>query len=360
MSERDIVFVDANTIWHRRIAEALGKLGNTVAFVPRRGLLPKVHSCDDGLRTMMISVVPGWASKTAAIGQRQIAAAVRETARALRTKPAIVLTSPKYRLLARVLKGDFPLVYYCADDYREYEGWGGERMAEAEADIVSRAGLAVFVSEALRARAVADYGVKEAVTRVSPNATEPRFLANGVKHLPGRLAAAARPLIGILGGLSARLDLDLIRSVADLDRVGTLAIVGPVDAVTRKVWADICAHPKVLITGQVPHSEMHLYARAFDAALIPYARMPINYFCSPMRLYDHLASGTRIYATDACDQVNRCGHSSIVVDDPAHLPARIANDLRAGAEMPMAEAKDAGALLWSHRADKLGAAIDAL
>jgi hypothetical protein len=42
-----------------------------------------------------------------------------------------------------------------------------------------------------------------------------------------------------------------------------------------------------------------------DIAVIPYARSDFNHFCSPMRLWDHLAIGQPILATDACDQVAR-------------------------------------------------------
>jgi hypothetical protein len=48
-----------------------------------------------------------------------------------------------------------------------------------------------------------------------------------------------------------------------------------------------------------------------DIAVIPYAASQFNHFCSPMRLWDHLAIGQPILATDACDQVAR--HPRVIV-----------------------------------------------
>ena len=64
-------------------------------------------------------------------------------------------------------------------------------------------------------------------------------------------------------------------------------------------------NPKCQITGPVPHDQMHEWTRSFDIGLIPYKAMPINYYCSPMRLFDHMASGAPIIATPACDQIRR-------------------------------------------------------
>ena len=365
MAEREIIFVDANTIWHRRLAEAFGRIRPTIAFEPSAGLLPGLVGTDvrAGQTTFMsVKLVRGWASKTAFYGQRQLAARIVRAAHDLGVSPVVVLTSPKYRLLASLLSPRFPLVYYCADDYREYEGWGGLRIAEAESEIVRSVQLSVFVSNALRQRAVKEYAVPEDRTFTSPNATEPRFLACAPTADPGGiLPQLKRPVVGMLGALTERLDLPLIRRVADLETVGTLLIAGHVDESLRSRNDWIFDNPKILATGRLPHAAMHRYALALDAALIPYTRKALNHFCSPMRLYDHLASGIPIFATDACDQINRLNIDGLVVAPTSELPG-IASDvlrnLAAGRRRKPAEMPEG--LLWSDRAARLATAIDGL
>jgi hypothetical protein len=366
LTERAIIFVDANAIWHRRIAEALGALRKTFAILPqryvwgphRRDSEEETRRDKPRLQLSLVSAVPGWASSLSEIGQRQIAANIRTISRKLDAVPIVILTSPAYKVLARILYGRYPLVYYCADDYREYKGWGGWRMADAEADIVGRCVISVFVSEALRRRAIAEYGVGDHATFTSPNATEPRFLYNeplgSGGASPGNFARCRRPIVGVLGGLSARLDLDLAHAVADLDEVGTLAVVGPIGPDTP---TKLCEHHKVVISGAMPHSEIHFYARALDAALIPYAVQHINYFCSPMRLYDHLATGVPIFSTKACDQINSYGEP-LLVDERDVLPSRIASSINAG--LHRLKTPKSQPILWSNRAERLLRVLDVM
>src|SRR5262249_42517169 len=144
LTEREIIFVDANAIWHRRIAEALGTLRKTFAILPqrnfwrphRRASAEQATRDTPRLQLRIVSTVPGWASTLSEIGRRKMAWIIKTFPRQLGTVPIVILTSPAYKVLARILYGRYPLVYYCADDYREYKGWGGLRTADAEADIV--------------------------------------------------------------------------------------------------------------------------------------------------------------------------------------------------------------------------------
>ena len=364
MAERGIVFVDANTIWHRRLAEAMGRIRATIAFEPAGALSPRPTRTRCAPREasfVTVTLLRGWASGTAFLGQRRLAAMIAKAAGKLGGSAAVVLTSPKYRLLARLLAGRFPLVYYCADDFREYEGWGGQRIAEAEAEMATAAQLSVFVSDALRERALKEYGISGEHALTSPNATEPHFLAAGSEAGPGHLPVPARrPVLGVLGALTGRLDLSLMRQAAEIDAVGTLLVAGDVDEALRRQEGWISAHPKVQITGRLPHGVMHRYALAMDAALIPYGRTTLNYFCSPMRLFDHLASGAPVLASDACDQINRLRLDAVTVASAPELPEIARKALRNLSDGRRRAAEPPGGLLWSDRARRLAVAIDRL
>jgi hypothetical protein len=366
LTARGIIFVDANTLWHRRLAEALGRARETIAFTPAGGFLPRPARLQRQAQqeaTFVTATLPrGWASATAFLGQRQLAAMIVRAARQLGGAPAVILTSPRYRLLARLLAGRYSLIYYCADDYREYEGWGGPRMAEAEAEMARAAQLSVFVSDALRERALKEYGLAEHKALTSPNATEPRFLAPGTEAVSyNGSSPMRRPVLGVLGALSQRLDLQLVRQTAEIDAVGTLLVAGHVeeDVLRQEGW--IASNPRIYITGRLPHAEMHHFALVMDAALIPYGRTSLNHFCSPMRLYDHLASGVPTLASDACDQINRLNLDAVTVAPSSELSERVRTALR---QLPAEESRRPAelpdGLLWADRAERLAAAIDRL
>lgn len=347
---RGILFFDANTIWHRRLAEALGPLAPTLAFLPRQDLrLRRDPLPDPAGRTVFaaIGLPPGWAHRTAPLAQPILARAALRAARRL-PDPVAILASPAYAPLARILAGRLPLVAYCADDYRSYAGWADA--ARREAEIMRRADLAVFVSEALRQRAVAEYGLDPAATMVSPNATEPRF-GPPAPPLPEAVRDLKRPVLGLLGALGPRLDLDTVRRAAELEAVGTLLVAGPLDAAPAA--QALATHPKIHVTGRLPHDEMHAYAHAMDAALIPYATGALNRHCSPMRLYDHLATGVPIFALDTCDQIVRLaagpagGRIAVAAAEPllAAIAARIGAAAHDRAPRPELWADRAGALV---------------
>lgn len=363
MTARDnsVLFVDANTIWHRRLAVALGEsAAPTVAVEPYRSWLPgRARESLDGPGTRFVSIglFPGWASKTAAVGQRHLSWLVGQLLERCRGEAVVILTSPKYTPLARLLRDRVRLVYYCADDYRSYAGWGGISIAAAEAEMVAACALSVFASEALRERAVADYGVHPNNTLVSPNATEPRFLPTTPATVPAGIEGIPRPVVGVLGAVSERLDLPVLKAVADRNEVGTLLIAGAVTEKARVAAPWLDRHAKIRMTNCIPHEEMHLYARSMDAGLIPYAKTALNHYCSPLRLYDHLASGVPVFATDCCDQINRLDDPRVTVTSHDRLADAVGSHFAASRHDRGSPIKPtptpAPGLLWSDRATRL-------
>lgn len=307
---REIVLLDANTIWHRGFAEALAGEVCVTAVNPQVGWVPSLRREHDLVApTIRVTLPRGWASGVAFLWQRILARLIWRLASSMPSPPVVVLTSPAYAPLAKLLEGRCPIVSYTADDYRSYEGWGGSAIVAKEQAIYERSALSLFVSEALRDRATQQFGLQPERTAISPNATEPRFAYRARDRLlvfDGRAA----PIVGILGGLSDRLDLEAIASAISCPAIGTFLVAGPVD---QDILARYPAfgNDKVLITGRLPHSEMHLYAAAMDLAIIPYARSNLNYYCSPMRLYDHLAAGAPIIALEGCDQIDKSAHPSV-------------------------------------------------
>lgn len=353
MKALDLLFVDANTLWHRRLAEALGEYTSTLALLPRSGILPGLGvpmpvASGDGTNFLPIRMIRGWASTSSPLAQRWLAYSVLR--KLASEKTVAVLATPAYRVLAHQLRGNLPYIYYCADDYRGYSGWGS-KTAEAEAEMCGGAALSVFVSEALRARAVAEYGLSQGKTLVSPNATEPRF-AGASDMLPAQLKGCPRPILGVLGALSDRLDLDLVRRAAELPEVGTFLIAGPIQSdLTTLDWL---ANSKVLVAGRIPHEEIHRWALAMDAALIPYADTPLNYHCSPMRLYDHLATGVPIFASDTCDQVSGASEPGVCVLPRDQLLAAIQDQIGCASATPLRNG-----IFWADRARVLVSRIGA-
>lgn len=296
---------------------------------PVSGIIPRqVSHREDGLDVVQVTLPPGWASTTALIGQHILQRVIKRVATRFEAPPYVVLSSPAYAHLAPHLAESFPIVSYTADDYREYLGWGGDLVKYKEQRIHALADLSVFVSSALCDRAIAEFGLSRGRTLICPNATESRFAQHDLP-MPEELKNQPGPIVGVLGGLSERLDLDLVAQIAAIPSIGTFLVVGPVpDGIL--VRYPVLRNSNVIITGSLPHSDMHRYALAMDAGLIPYARTQLNYCCSPMRLFDHLATGVPIFAVAGCHQIDNITFKNVVVAEGDAIVGQIELALRQG------------------------------
>lgn len=318
-----IAFLDVNTVWRRQFAIALARRVPDILLCAPHAMTGHAAATMPG--DIPIALPPGWAGPTSALAMPLLRRRIDRLARARGAAiDTIVATVPQYLPLVRRAPAAQHIVYYCSDDYRSYD-WDTDRTVRQEQALCRHARLSIFVSEALRGRAVMEYGLDPARTFVSPNATEPRF-AQPVSP-PAAIATLPRPIFGTAGVFNARIDLAFLAEIAADPRVGSLALVGPIEPefAAHPALAALRASPKVHCFGRRPHADMHAWMAGFDVAVIPYAATGFNHFCSPMRLYDHRAIGQPIIATPHCAQVD--AYPDIFSGDIAHIPHLVGQGL---------------------------------
>lgn len=314
----------------------MADLRDVLGVVPADWMVARRHPAfrspgrDGALDVLPVALPPSWASRTARIGQRMLwRRIVRHGKAAGRNIGAVVVTSPHYIELLKHVPPGVKTFYYASDDYRSYEGWN--RMAELEAQLVRRVDHAFFVSAELMERARREYGVGAEKTSVSMNATEKRFFPEVGDRRPAAPPAGEleRPVAGIVGGINHRLDFNLLLACAELPELGTLLLVGPLPDERSEALGKLLAHPKCVAVGSQPHGTIHRWFQCLDVGLIPYVHSQFNQMCSPMRLFDHLASGAPLVATDACAQANGFGQRVDVCAEPDAFVAAVRRHLAA-------------------------------
>ncbi len=97
----------------------------------------------------------------------------------------------------------------------------------------------------------------------------------------------AHPVIGYFGSLHEWIDLDLIEWLARARPAWTFMLVGhaAVDV------AHLAALPNVRLAGAQPYESLPTWAKAFDAAIIPYRRTRQTENANPLKLREYLATG---------------------------------------------------------------------
>lgn len=159
-----------------------------------------------------------------------------------------------------------------------------ERKAVAQADVVTA--LSPLLAErwsALRGGAVTL--IPNGCT--IPIATGP--VPKGVRRLP-------RPVVGLVGRLNARIDIDLVEAVANARF--SLLIVGPRDSRWESSrFSALVARPQVHYVGRVPEEEVASYIAAIDIGITPYLDSPFNRASFPLKTLDYLSVGRPVVST---------------------------------------------------------------
>jgi glycosyltransferase involved in cell wall biosynthesis len=324
-----IAVADINTLWRKKPFEALALQVPVLGLAPqdlrmawRRRQVCDTLSSQGPYTECSVTLPPGWASKWTSFTAWRLWGKAWKVAQDRGTPlSGLVVTSPHYLKLVKYVGSKVPCFYYCSDDYSQYADWGGQNLLKQEEKLVQSVRHSFFVSRTLADRAVQAYGVPANRVSVSPNATEERFLTPVAEEQTGALfrqfPALKRPLVGVVGGINDRLDFDLIARCAALPAVGSVVMVGGVDEVSGgEGLKRLQSEPRCVFVGRRPHEELPAWMQALDVALIPYRDMPLNRACSPMRLFDHLASGRCIVATSSCEQVREFSSQVRVCSTP--------------------------------------------
>jgi len=145
---------------------------------------------------------------------------------------------------------------------------------------------------------------------------------------PADQAAIGGPRLGYAGVIDERIDLGLVAGLAAARPDWQLVFLGPV---TKIDPADLPQAPNLHYLGSKDYADLPAYLRAWDVALMPFARNGATRFISPTKTPEYLAAGLPVVSTPIADVVCPYGEEGLV---------RIASDAAgfvAAAEGAMAE-----------------------
>lgn len=187
-------------------------------------------------------------------------------------------------------------VYECVDDFTAAKGLvNAQVIGRLERRLIEAVDLLIVTAEAL----LRSKGQWAKQVRLVPNGVDAAHMAHAADPtLPvaKQLADVKHPVIGYLGGLQYWIDTPLLARIAKEHPDWTLVLVGPADLLANR--APLEGLPNVVMTGRVPYAEVPDYVRAFDVCLNPYILDGVAEHCSPLKLYEYLATGKPIVSVD--------------------------------------------------------------
>jgi teichuronic acid biosynthesis glycosyltransferase TuaH len=206
-------------------------------------------------------------------------------------RPAIITSQPLLAGFAE-LEWAGPVTLFASDDlaaHPDYQPWR-QGLLSAYERVAARERRLVAVSNA----------IVERVAPRGPSAVVPNGVAPEIWEAPGEppawLPELPGPRLLYIGTLDSRLDVDAVRAVARAWPQGSVVLVGPLTEPDH--LAPILDEPNVILREPVARQQVAALAHAADACLVPHNRTPLTEAMSPLKLYEYLASGRPIVATD--------------------------------------------------------------
>jgi glycosyltransferase involved in cell wall biosynthesis len=180
----------------------------------------------------------------------------------------------------------------------------GPLAGRAERWLLTRASGVLVVSSALREYALG-LGVEPGRIHVIPNAVDPELFAPAPAEpgLRARWGLGDGPILGFVGGLRPWHGVEILPGLlarlaprhpgVRLVFVGQGPLQGPLECELRARGLG----PAAVFTGNLPQAQVAGLLRLFDLALAPYPRLAHDFYFSPLKLFEYLASGTAVVAS---------------------------------------------------------------
>ena len=338
----------------RSLSEALSHHVNVLYVDPtaspidrdqRTTLRPRLNRISAGLYQLDSVTIPAHTrTGVRRLSRSAVVAAVSRAIDRIRGGPpfAVMLQTPQLDVLGRF--GESNSVYWATDAFAagsRLMGVARETMLEAEASAASRADLVIAVSDGL-AKDWADRGKRVVVVRHGVDPMPPTLSPS---EAPADLTLP-RPIAGVVGTLSERLDFEVLDSVADVGV--SVVLIGPASFRTDHTAFDrFCSRPNVNWLGEKDYTALAPYLEHLDVGLVPYTLSAFNMLAAPLKPLEYLAAGLPVVSTPLPGVADIDSPDITLVDTPIEFALAAIQAAEIGKQSDLADRRRAHVSTWN-------------
>jgi UDP-galactopyranose mutase len=168
-----------------------------------------------------------------------------------------------------------------------------------------------------------------------------------------------KPRLGYAGVIDERIDLDLIREVAERRPGWQIVMIGPVVKIDP---ATLPRMANIHWLGMKDYNELPRYFAGWDVATMPFAMNESTRFISPTKTPEYLAAGLPVVSTPVRDVVRQYGDIGLVriATDASEFVAQAEQAMAFGMTMKWRQRADAflSTLSWDNTWESMNSLIE--
>jgi UDP-galactopyranose mutase len=138
--------------------------------------------------------------------------------------------------------------------------------------------------------------------------------------VPDEIRDLASPIVGYFGVIDERLDLELLAQAAVAQPEWNWVMIGPILKIEEH---NLPRLPNIHYLGKQNYQRLPAYLKAFDVALLPFARNDATRFISPTKTLEYMAAHKPIVSTPIKDVITLYGSVVRLAETPADLVAQV-------------------------------------
>jgi UDP-galactopyranose mutase len=197
-------------------------------------------------------------------------------------------------------------IYDCMDELSMFKG-APPILCEREQDLFQRADL-VFTGGFSLFEAKRDWHPN--IHPMPSSVDVPHFARARTEDCsPEDQKGLPRPRLGFAGVIDERMDIDLLRQIAELCPDWQLVMLGPVVKIDP---ATLPRFTNIHYLGMKSYRELPAYFSGWDVAMLPFALNDSTRFISPTKTPEYMAAGLPVVSTPIHDVVNPYGALNLV------------------------------------------------
>jgi len=132
-----------------------------------------------------------------------------------------------------------------------------------------------------------------------PNAVDLKHYQQEYPLINRDIGDIIRPIVGYVGTVQDRFDLELFEFLAKSNPEKSFVIVGPIWY--GEIKKKLLNYKNVYLLGRKSYQEIPMYIQQFDLGIIPHKIDNFSKFTNPMKVYEYLACGKPVVTTAMAD-----------------------------------------------------------